>query len=462
MERISKMNHRYHSEITIETRIGKVLGMKNECCRRFLGVPYAHAGRFEYAVLNDGGEETIDARQRGPACPQNRAVHEHLENPVRRFYKREFRDGIDFSYSEDCLNLNIFTPVNAAGCPVIIFIHGGGFDSGINSESPYDGCGLAGRGIVSVFINYRVGVLGYFTHEELKKRCGREGNFGLDDQLTAVKWVRKYITDFGGDPENITLMGQSAGAISIQYLCLNPDNRGLFRRAVMMSGGGCFPKFSLPKKAEDTRGYWLQFMQAAGCDSFEDFRRAELSVLFDALEAIKKERKDSVYHTMPVIDGMLLKGPVDELIKKPLPVDYMIGYTNNDMAAPVMAFIGNSFGKKNGAFIYYFDIDAPGDRNRAFHSSDLRYMFETLDLSWRPYSGRDHEVSGLMAAYLANFAAYGDPNGKGGEQSLPVWKPAKNGLFTDVLHIGKKTVSMGHVNYLKLAVNALTVGDPKA
>ena len=444
-------------EIILHTALGDLLGIETGRCRRFLGVPYAHAGRFEYAAPAESWEGTFDARKAGAACPQNRAVHEHLENPTRRFYKREYRDGIVFRYDEDCLNLNIFTPKDAEKCPVIIFIHGGGFDSGINSESPYDGSGLAERGVVTIFINYRVGVLGYFAHEEIQKRCGRDGNFGLDDQLTAIRWVKAHIADFGGDPENITLVGQSAGAISIQYLCLNPENRGLFSRAVMMSGGGCFPRFALPRPAEDTHEYWLQFMRDAGCGSFEEFRKADLSRLFDAVEQIKTERKDSVYNTMPVIDGKLITGPVHELIKKPLPLGYMIGCTNNDMYAPLMAKIGNRFGKDNGSYIYYFDLDAPGDKNRAFHSADLRYMFETLGLSWRPYGARDYEAAHQMASYLANFAKTGNPNGPG----LPLWKPAKKGLLADALCIRKKASGMGHVNYLKLIRNMLTVGDPK-
>ena len=443
--------------IQLHTALGEITGIADERCRKFLGIPYAHAARFEYAVPVERFDAAFDACAPGPACPQNRAVHEHLENPTRRFYKREFRDGMDFRYEEDCLNLNIFTPKAPKKCPVVIFIHGGGFDSGINSESPYDGSALAERGILTVFINYRVGVLGYFTHEALQKRFGRDGNFGLDDQRTAIRWVKKHIPDFGGDPENITLVGQSAGAISIQYLCLNPDNHGLFQRAVMMSGGGQFPKFSLPRPAAETHEYWLQFMALAECGSFDEFQKADLSKLFDAVEKIKTLRKDSVYHTMPVIDGYLLPGPVDQMIRHPLPIDYMIGYTNNDMYAPIMAKIGNRFGKDNGAYIYYFDLDAPGDDNRAFHSSDLRYMFETLKTSWRPYSASDYEVSETMAAYLANFARGGNPNGP----TLPLWKPAKKGLLTDVLHISKKAIRMGHVNYPKLLRNMLTKGDPK-
>ena len=391
-------------ELLITTECGMLKGLKYDRCIRFMGVPFAAAERFQYAELVEHWEGVLDATKPGPACPQNRAWHEHLEHPVRRFYHKEFREGQTFVYDENCLNLNIYAPKNAEHAPVIVFFYGGGFDSGINSESPFDGAALAEHGVITVFANYRVGLLGYMTHEAIRKTNGRDGNFGLDDQLLAIRWVKNHIEDFGGDPDNITLMGQSAGAISIQYLCLNHDLNGLFCRAVMMSGAGLFPKFSLPKPADDTHAYWEQFIEVAGVNGFEGLKAAPLDVLFDTVEKMKEIRKDAIYHTMPVVDGVLLKDGVDKLIKDPMKLDYLIGYTNNDMYAPVMGWIGNRFGRANGAYLYYFDLNAPGDDNRAFHSCDLRYAFGTLDNGWRPYGTRDHEASEQLVSYLANFA----------------------------------------------------------
>ena len=443
--------------VTIDTACGPVTGNEREGCLEFLGVPYAAAERFAYAEAIGRWDGILDATRPGPACPQNRAWHEHLENPARRFYKREYREGAAFIYSEDCLNLNIFTPKGKTNCPVVVFFHGGSFDSGVNSEDPFDGAGLAGRGIVTVFANYRLGPLGWLTHEEIKNKFCRDGNFGLDDQLTAIRWVKEHIASFGGDGGNITLLGQSAGAISVQYHCLNEANAGLFRHAAMMSGGGMFPRFALPRRAEDTHAYWLEYMELAGCGSLEELRRVPLDTLFDAVEKIKTRRRDSTYHTMPVIDGVLIPQPVDEMIKTPLPIDYLIGYTGNDLYAPLMAYIGNRFAKANGAFVYYFDIDAPGDDNGAFHSCDLRYVFETLSGSWRPYGERDYEVSAQLAAYLADFARTGDPNGDG----LPEWKRASRGCAR-VLHIAPGNTAMGRAGYLKLTRNLLQKGEPKA
>ena len=440
--------------VRLETACGAVRGNEREGCLEFLGVPYAKAERFAYAKRVEHWDGELDATAFGPACPQNRGWHEHMEDPTFRFYKREFREGSVFTYSEDCLNLNIYTPKGAHNCPVVLFFHGGGFESGINCESPFDGAALAVRGIVTVFANYRLGPLGYLTHAEIQKRFGRDGNFGLDDQLTAIRWVKKHIGDFGGDGENITLLGQSAGAISIQYLCLNHANKGLFQRAAMMSGAGLFPRFALPRKAEDTHAYWEEFLSDAGCRSFDELKKAPLDAIFDAVETIRTRRKDSTYNTMPVVDGLLIPEPVDRMMRDPMKLDYLIGFTNTDLFAPVMAWIGMHFAKKNNGFVYFFDLDSPGDDSRAFHSCDLRYIFGTLSNGWRPYGERDYAVSAQMTDFLANFARCGDPNGTG----LPRWE--RGGGRT--LRFTKYRTKMSYVNYIKLAANFLKKGDPKA
>ena len=157
---------------------------------------------------------------------------------------------------------------------------------------------------------------------------------------------------------------------------------------------------------------------------------------------------------MPVIDGYLIPERIDKLMGNPLRLDYLIGFTNTDMVAPVMAWIGMDFAKKNNGFVYFFDLDSPGDASGAFHSCDLRYMFGTLHNGWRPYGGRDAEVSGQLMDYLANFARSGDPNGSG----LPRWQHGGR----KALRFTKNSTAMSYVNYLRLALNFLKKGDPKA
>ena len=362
--------------IIIETSLGTVAGRKTDGCLEFLGIPYAKAERFRYAESIEHFEGVLDATEYGNACPQYRQYFPQLDNPERLFYHREFRQGIPFHYDEDCLNLNIFTPENPDHCPVAVFIHGGGFNSGSNAEEPFRGYELAKRGIITVFINYRVGIFGYLTHADIQKEYGRDGNFGLDDQLTALKWVKRHIADFGGDSENITVCGQSAGAMSIQYLCLNHDNAGLFRRVLMMSGAGLFPKFASPREAEVTREYWLQLMDSIGCTSLEELRSLDAAALLSAAQDLKGRRKDTLYNTMPVIDGVLIKGHIDELIHRPLPVGYMIGYTNTAM--DIMNFYQTKLGDTVGGT---FVIKALCTSDRAVGDVNRNGKFTIIDVT---------------------------------------------------------------------------------
>lgn len=442
--------------IVTNTKCGSIRGLDCGDYVKYLGVTYAHAKRFAYAKKVDHWDGEYDATRYGNVCIQNRTWYEHLEIPQRFFYYNEFRKDQTFSYDEDCLNLNIYTPKEPGCYPVLIFIHGGGFDSGANYDSAIDGAAFAKRGIVCVSIHYRVSVFGYFTHEDIKKEYGREGNFGLDDQFTAINWVKENIADYMGDPNHITLMGQSAGAISIQYLCLSPKCKGLFQRAIMMSGAGLFPKFSLPRYSENTREYWLDLMQTCGVSTLEEFRSLDAKTICTGIEELKSRRKDNTFNTMPVVDGYLIEKPIDQLIEHPLPLDYIIGYTNNDMYAIIMSKIGHDFAKKNNGYLYYFDIDAPGDDdNAAFHSSDIRYVFGTLFKSHRPYTPEDYKVSDMMTDYLCQFTRCGDPNlpslphwEKGGKKALHLVTPAAN-------------IKMERPSQFKLLKNTLTKGDPK-
>ncbi len=290
------------TQILRKTAIGHFLGNERENCYEFLGIKFAEAERFEYAKLVEK-YHNVDATKKGAACMQKRAYpeFEHLEVPARAFYNREYRQNIKFEYSEDALNLNIFIPKSGNNHPVILFFHGGGFDSGAIDEGSFDGEALAKRNNVVVFAQYRVGVFGYFTHKEIFEKNQRDGNFGLDDMLKAMTWVKHNISNFGGDNNNITVMGQSAGAMSIQYLLCSDKSKGLFNKAFMMSGAGLFPKFSLPKPCEQTREYWLEVMNLCNCKTLAEFKEASAKDLLAAVDKQRTLRKDNLYNTMPVI-----------------------------------------------------------------------------------------------------------------------------------------------------------------
>ena len=139
--------------------------------------------------------------------------------------------------SEDCLSLNIWTPAGAHNAPVMVWIHGGSLTSGAGSETIYDGSALARRGLVVVSINYRLGALGYLAHPGLSSESpdNISGNYGLLDQIEALRWVQRNIAAFGGNPENVTIAGESAGALSVMYLMASPAARGLFHKAILES-----------------------------------------------------------------------------------------------------------------------------------------------------------------------------------------------------------------------------------
>ena len=438
-------------EKTLVTPIGEFLGNEREYCFEYLGIPYANAKRFEYAEEINSYEK-VDATKFGPACPQYRTFFPHLDVPERLFYHKEFRDGLTFTYDEDkCLNLNIYTPKKDGVYPVLVHVHGGGFNSMCNCESYIDGEEYAKRGIVVIAINYRVGIFGYMCDPKIKEEFGKEGNFGLDDILVALKWVKHHVSNFNGDPNNITVIGQSAGAISLQYLCLSSLSEGLFNRCIMLSGAGAFPKFALPLPSNETYPYWEEIKKEAKANSFEEFKKLGVKEILTAVEEVKKRRKDNLRNTMPVIDGYLIKDGIDKLIKHPLKLDYMVSYTNNDMYTLIVANMAHKYAKNNNAYLYFFDVDAPGDNNLAFHSSDLRYVFGTLEKSWRPYDEEDKKISSLMIDYIASFVRTGDPNG----DNRPKWARGKKPLC-----ISKKEVKMKHRPTFRLLKNTFK-GDPK-
>lgn len=435
------------------TDIGNFKGNERENCFEFLGIEYAVAERFEYAKMIDDYTD-YDATTPAPSSMQKRAwpEFEHLEIPERAFYNREFRKDMHFEYAEGKLYLNIFAPKSEDKHPVIVFFHGGGFDSGSINESPYDGSKLAEKGNVVVFVQYRVGVFGYLTHKDIYDKYGRDGNFGLDDMMISLKWIRKNISRFCGDENNITVMGQSAGAMSIQYLLCSKEADCLFDKAIMMSGAGLFPKFSLPRPYEQTRQYWEEVMDISGCKDFDQFKKLDAKKVLEAVDIQKSRRKDNTYNTMPVIDGYILKDGMDKLIENARELPLIIGFTNNDMFTVILSHISKKYAKKHSAYLYYFDVDAKGDDNQAFHSADLRYVFGTLETSWRPYDEADEKISEMMMDYFTSFSRSSDPNHEG----APEWKRYKG----KALCISSSGIKEGRPGVIKLLRNTLK-GDPK-
>ena len=439
---------------TIKTPCGEIMGTPGRVpgTVAYKGIRYATAGRWEYPTQVTHWDGVYNATGYGNCCYQPRSFYNEEENLKKIFYYNEFRKGESYTYSEDCLFLNIFTP-EAAGegdrLPVLIYIHGGGFTGGCGHEKHFDGPVWPAKGVVGVTLNYRLGPLGFACLPELREEAGFTGNYGLFDQLTAIQWVRDNITAFGGDPENITIMGQSAGAMSVQQHCLSPLTEGLFRRAVMSSGGGV-SKLMPTGSMEKSCAFWKTAMERSGCRTLAEFRALPAEKLFAVWQETRKDTKGG--NCFPIIDGRLVVGSGITGKRKPIP--YMAGSTSQDMMPPLIFSMAKNWcaSQEKPSYTWFFERQLPGDSNGAWHSSDLWYWFGTLDNCWRPMEEADRILSDQMTDYLCNFARAGDPNHCG---ALPTWIASGKGQ-NRVLRLGGKTTQMGKPATAKLIYTMLT------
>jgi para-nitrobenzyl esterase len=345
------------------------------------------------------------------------------------FYGKEWRASGSVPFNEDCLYLNIWTP--AAGdkhkkLPVAMWIHGGGYREGFAFEPEMDGGeDWASRGVILVSVTYRLGVIGFFSHPLLSAESPHKvsGNYGLMDQAAALKWIYNNIEQFGGDPKNITIFGQSAGAGSVQSLCASPLSKSMVSKAISMSGGGL--STARPGMSLDTAQLAnKRMMDYFGVTTLDAMR----ALSFDDLIKMSQKYSDTTRTRIfwgPVVDNYFLKGTFSDaaMAKQLSDIPYMIGFTANDlgdMSKPISDFCAlRAQQSSQPAYAYFFQRQLPGDSSGAFHSSDLWYIFHSMRHSWRPFTAGDQELSNQMVDYWTNFAKFGNPNGKGGD----VWKP---------------------------------------
>jgi para-nitrobenzyl esterase len=457
-----------------KTEAGLVRGIagNNPAFTVFRGVPYAAPPvgdlrwREPQPVAPWSGIR--DAVEFGPIPMQ-------MQHKSDSFYGKEFYP-CPQPMSEDCLYLNIWTPAKTGGekYPVMLWIHGGGYLGGYGHEMEFDGEAFCREGVILVTINYRVGILGFFAHPRLSAESehGVSGNYGHFDQIAALKWVRRNISSFGGDPDNITVFGQSAGAGSTQAIMNSPLAEGDISKVILQSGVFMdvltdYPR-TRPMSYFEQRG--AEYMDAAGCDSIDSLRRLSYDELIKAAGAPGLFNRFS-FGT--AVDGYLL---CDKITNKYLngsypDIPYLFGSTRDesllmfrssrepekwiescrtiygDYADDFLRITGEvntpedvinimkqlhiltvnsrilaELQIKNGrkpAYLYFFDRNLPGSNDGSFHSSELWYVFGTLYRCWRPMTGIDYDISSKMVRYWANFARTGDPNGEG----LPVWSP---------------------------------------
>lgn len=295
--------------------------------------------------------------------------------------------------------------------------------------------------------------MGFVCLPELKEDAGCTGNYGLFDQLTAIRWVHDNIAAFGGDADNLTIMGQSAGAMSVQQHCLSPLSKGLFHKAVMSSGGGV-SKMMSSSPAEKNYAFWQKAMETAGCRTLEQFRALSPEKLFEAWTQTKKELHSP--GCFPCIDGRLVVGSGAQLLAegKQHDIPYMAGSTSADMMPPILQSMARKWcaAQRKHSYAWYFNRQLPGDSNGAWHSSDLWYWFGTLSNCWRPMTEKDVSISEQMVSSLCSFARTGNPNAEGVH---PEWLAAAANQ-QQVMIIGEGESRMAKPSMLKMIKTMLT------
>ena len=389
---------------------GKIEGLDRGEYALYLGIPYGKVrteiSRFGQSQMTDHWEDVYMAKRRAPVAWQ--------EAPEKdSFYEKEFYKG-DHAFSdcsEECLYLNIWTPAERTEdkLPVLFWIHGGAFGHGYSMEKEFDGEAYCRRGIILVTIQYRLGIFGFPAHPWME--AGEE-NPGIRDQLTALRWVYENIHSFGGDPEKITVAGQSAGGVSVQALLTMQEARPMIHQIILQSGGGYGQLNSRAHAMERHMDYGRKLMEKMGISSR------------DMLEHMPAEELLKISQKSGFKPYLVMSHPEDTLYQKwDKKITCMLGSTRNDIRVteemlqkgiPSDLYVGNiEFArhfKENGkCFLYYFKHALPGDEAGSFHSSELWYMFGTLDRCWRPFGNGDKELSEKMLDAWSSFIRNGYP-----------------------------------------------------
>jgi len=376
------------------------------------------------------------------------------------FYAREFYSmpAYQTKESEDALLLNIWTPAlpqshsirslqaqenseNSKNFPVAVWIHGGAFFNGFGHEPEFDGEAFSKNGVILVTLNYRLGVWGFLAHPDLRAEDahGSVGNYAILDQIAALKWVRSNIASFGGDPDNVTVFGQSAGAMSVQTLLSSDAAKGLFQKAILQSGGAYKGGLSSDRSVGEAENIGKQFMQSAGVSTLYQLRSLPAEELQQAeIQFITQDNADvQALPFAPCMDGYVLKDSYDTLLEKGAGrnIPIMIGTTKNDiLTEPGGSSDASDSPLHKGCvrwaelreenhsaptYVYCFSHDLKGDSAGAFHSSELWYMFGTLGRSWRPKDEGDYQLSAFMVHFWTSFMKNGRPESSQNEEWLP-------------------------------------------
>lgn len=447
--------------VTIDAPAGALRGEDTDGVRSFKGIPYAlppvGALRWVPPMAMPRWTGPRDASQFGPACVQPHST-------VASVYSAD-----PLPTSEDCLTLNIWTPAKADHAPVLVWIHGGALVTGSSREALYDGRNMATRGVIVVSINYRLGVLGWLAHPELSAQSPAHisGNYGLMDQIAALQWVRANIAAFGGDPANVTIAGESAGALSVMYLMESPAARGLFARAISESGY----MISMPELRRAV--YGALSGEAAGQMLGAALQAPDIASLRAMKAQDLTDAAARMFAPFGVIDGKLLPQQMTTAFDQGevAPVPMLVGFNQGEIrslmalapkppasAAAYEATIRERYGDLADAFLrlypaadykesiiattrdglygwtaermarrltahgqpaylYLFDHGYPAQDEaglHAFHASELPFVFGTMARTTKnwpriPDTDGERALSAAMLDYWTSFARDGHP-----------------------------------------------------
>jgi len=434
----------------------------------FKGIPYAQP-------------PIGDLRWKEPQAPKNWKGILHTDHFGPQAMQAPIYSDMQFrsnGRSEDCLYLNVWTPAKSPkeALPVLVYFYGGGFQAGDGSEYRYDGESMSRRGIVAVTINYRLGIFGFFAHPELTKESAHQssGNYGLMDQHAALLWVQKNIAAFGGDPNRVTIAGESAGSFSVSAQVASPLSKGLFIGAIAESGSllGRTPTATLA--AAESNG--IQFATSVGAASLTDLRKIPAdsllklsgkshfpvdadgyflprspNVIFDngsqmhvpLLAGWNSAEND--YHAILGNDSTSLQAYKNALTKLygghagdvfalyPAANDAEVKQAATDLASDNFIVSGtwkfiDVHSKTSGKPVYNYIFGRVRQPVGGFtqpamgasHSSEIEYALGNLSTNKAyAWTADDYKVSNTMESYFANFIKTGNPNGQG----LPKWKP---------------------------------------
>ena len=420
----------------------------------FRGIPYAEppVGNLRWkSPVPIELKSQIDARSFKPACMQDTYITDWYHDVIDSFDEDKSLFQHVKEVSEDCLYLNIWTSSidRNQKKPVMVWVHGGADTGGWSYEPDYLGHNLAKKDVIVVSIGYRLNVFGFFKHPEMSDETG---NFGLEDEILALKWIRDNIEDFGGDPTNITYFGESAGGAHVSYLTSSPEAKGLFKRGIIQSGG--YNLFNW-RSVDEAHELAIRTQNISGTVDLNDLKSLDENALLQASR--------NLYHPYrPIIDGKII---TDNLAKKYIEgnvndVDLMIGSNKNedllyveddptlekfseeiaeyypDRVDEIIAMLDMSdlrlamdhFGSNqettcpsvliarsmaktgNHVYQYFFTREREGsEKILAYHGAEIPYVFNTHDV-YLPTNEDDLKLTDQMMEYWTQFAKKGTPN----------------------------------------------------